>query len=205
MKEWCTKNGLALNESKTKTLIFSRQRVDEELQSSLPTSVSSAKILGVVFNSRLNWNDHISAITKSASRRIYVLKQLKRIDSVAKKDLFQIYQLLILSILEYNSALFTSLTAENKNTLEKLSKRCHRVICGYSCECNNFPSLSDRRSLQALKVFNQIQNPDHILHHLLPHRLPRTQHFFIEYMRSELRARSFIPFCCAWSNSLRKK
>ena len=32
MKEWCTKNGLALNENKTKTLIFSRQRVDEDLK-----------------------------------------------------------------------------------------------------------------------------------------------------------------------------
>ncbi len=202
IKAWCMENGLALNERKTKVLLFSKQRLDEELQSSIPTSVTSANILGVTFSSRLSWNDHITAITKSASRRIYVLKQLKRIDSVTKKDLIQVYQLFILSVLEYNSALFTGLTADNKNMLEKIGKRCHRIICGPNCVCPDFPKLNDRRSEKVLKVFNQMQHPHHILHHLLPHRLPRSQHFFIEYMRSELRAKSFIPFCCTWSNSL---
>ena len=194
IKAWCAENGLKLNDNKTKALLFWKPRVIEELQSSIPACVASANILGVVFNSRLSWNDHITTITKSASRRIYVLKQLKKIDCITKKDLLQIYQLFILSILEYNSALFTGLSVENKNTLDK-------IICGSNCDCHDFPSLSDRRSKQALKVFNQIQNPHHILHHLVPHRLPRTNHFFIEFMRSELRTRSFIPFCCLWSNS----
>lgn len=202
IKTWCLENGLTLNDSKTKVLLFSRQKVDEELQSSIPACVASAKILGVVFSPRLSWNDHINAVTKAASRRIYLLKQLKRIDSVTKKDLIQIYQLYILSVLEYNSALFTGLTVDNKKTLEKLARRCHLIICGPHCHCSDFPVLSDRRSFQTLKVFKQLQNPQHILHHLLPHRLPRSQHFFIEHRRSELRARSFIPFCCTWSNSL---
>ena len=153
------------------------------------------------------WNSSFVIVTlllmESASRCIYVLKQLKRIDSVTKKGLLQVYQLFILSVLEYNSALFTGLTVDNENTLENLRKRCHHIICDQNCDCPDFHTLTDRRSLQILKVFNQMQNPHHILHHLLPHRLPRTQHFFIEYMRSEMRARSFIiPFCCTWSNFL---
>ena len=205
IKSWCLNNGLALNEGKTKVLLFSKQKVDEELQSHMPPLVSSANILGVIFNSKLNWNDHVAAITKSASRRIYVLKELKKIDSITKKDLLQIYQHFILSVLEYNSALFTGLTADNRKTLEKIRKRCHRIICDSNCECLDFPTLSDRRSQQTLKVFNKMLNKNHILHHLIPHRLPRTQHFFIEHLRSELRARSFIPFCCTRSNSLLRR
>ena len=205
IKDWCTQNGLALNDEKTKILLLSNKRIEEERLIGVPAVVSSAKILGVTFNSRLNWKDHVVEITKSASRRIYVLKQLKRIDSVTKKDLLQVYKGFVLSVLEYNSALFTHLTSESKESLEKLRKRCHRIICGKNCSCHDFPSLSDRRYTQALKLFTNIFAKDHILHHLLPHKLPRTQHFFIDHLRSELRARSFIPFCCMRWNSLPKK
>ena len=203
IRDWCLQNGLTLNEEKTKVLLFSKQRIDQELQTNVPTLVSSAKILGVTFNSRLNWNDHVSEIAKSASRRIYVLKELKKMDSVTKKDLLQVFQGFILSVLEYNSALFTSMTVKNRETLEKIGRRCHRIICSPNCQCTDFPSLSERRYQQTFKVFAKILSQDHILHHLLPHRLPRTQHFFIEYFRSELRARSFIPLCCLRMNSLR--
>lgn len=205
IRDWCLQNGLTLNEEKTKVLLFSKQRIDEELLTGMPALVSSAKILGVTFNSRLNWKDHVTEITKSASRRIYVLKELKKIDSITKKDLLQVYQGFILSVLEYNSALFTSMTAENKETLEKLRRRCHRIICSRDCGCSDFPSLNDRRYEQTLKVFTNMFTQNHILHHLLPHKLPRTQQFFIEHLRSELRARSFIPFCCIRWNSILKK
>ena len=205
IRDWCLQNGLTLNKEKTKVLLFSKQRIDEDLQICVPASVSSAKILGITFNSRLNWKDHITEIAKSASRRIYVLKELKKIESVTKKDLLQVYQGFILSILEYNSALFTSMTAENQTILEKIRRRCHRIICGQNCGCSDFPSLSDRRHQQTLKVFTNILAQNHLLHHLLPHKLPRTQHFFIEHLRSELRARSFFPFCCMRWNSLLKK
>ena len=205
IKGWCLQNGLALNEEKTKVLLFSKLKIDNELLNGVPAIVSSAKILGVTFNSRLNWKDHVAEICKSASRRIYVLKELKKIDSITKKDLLQVYQGLILSVLEYNSALFTSMTAESKGKLDKLRKRCHRIICGQNCTCTDFPSLDDRRLDQTFKVFTNMQAHDHILHHLVPHKLPRTNHFFIEHRRSELRARSFIPFCCVRCNSLLRK
>ena len=205
IKRWCLENGLALNEGKTKVLLFSKRSVCDDLLLSSPPLVSSAKILGVTFNQRLNWNNHVAAIVKSASRRIYILKQMKKISSVTKKDLLQVYKSFVLSVIEYNSPLFTNFTEANKQTLEKIQRRSHKIICGLNCECTDFPTLSDRRSLQIDKVFSRILSQEHILHHLLPHKLPRTQHFFIEHLRSDLRARSFIPFCCTRWNSFQIK
>lgn len=77
---------------------------------------------------------------------IYVLKQLKRIVAVTKPDLLQIYQSYIPSMLEYNLSLFAGLSAINKEKLEKIRKRCHRIIWGLHCECSDLPTLSERSS-----------------------------------------------------------
>ena len=61
--------------------------------------VKSAKILGVTVRNDLKWNDHVDNITAKASRRIYLLKQLKRA-GVDRKSLIQFFCACIRSILE---------------------------------------------------------------------------------------------------------
>ena len=203
IKVWCSKHGLALNEEKTKIIVFSKPRISKDFPSCLPASLSSVKILGIVFNQSLNWNDHVLEVTKSASRRIHVLRKLKQIDSVTKQDLLIIYENSILCILEYNSPLFVAMSEKNKQMFEKIRKRCHRIICGLNCDCSDFPELSERRMDRAMKVFNQMQSPEHILNKLIPHKLPRTQHFFIEFLRSERvldRSYLFVARCVRWNS-----
>ena len=206
MRSWCSNHGLSLNEDKTKILLFKKPRInylclDPFISSSCVCS--HLNILGVTFSSDLDWDAHVDRITKSASRRIHVLRRIKRIPSVSKKDLLRVYEGLILSVLEYNAPLFTGLSKKNGERLEKIRRRCHRIICGLNCSCDDFPSLSNRRSNQIFNTFVSLQNPTHLLHSLLPRRLPRSQHFCLEAMRSERRIRSFIPFCCIkWTHNL---
>ena len=61
--------------------------------------VKSAKILGVTVRNDLKWNDHVDNITAKASRRIYLLKQLKRA-GIDHKSLIQFYCASIRSVLE---------------------------------------------------------------------------------------------------------
>lgn len=44
-----------------------------------------------------------------------------------------------------------------------------------------------------------------IIYKQTPDKLPRMRHFFIEHLHSELRTRSFIPFCCSICNSTLKR
>ena len=50
--------------------------------------VKSVKILGVTVRNDLKWNDNVDNITAKASRRIYLLKQLK-LAGIDRKALIQ--------------------------------------------------------------------------------------------------------------------
>ena len=63
--------------------------------------VTSIKSHGVILMNDLKWNDHVQVyvITSKASKRLYLLKQLKRAD-VAKVELVKFYCSCIRSVLE---------------------------------------------------------------------------------------------------------
>ena len=202
MKIWCTRNGLSLNENKTQILIFKKPRVDYSAINTLVPSISEhLNILGVTFNSALNWDTHVDVITKRASRRIHVLRQLRNIPSVTKKDLLQVYNCFILSVIQYNDSLFTAMSKKNIKKIDRIRKRCHRLICGPDCNCEAFPPFSARQLDHAMRTFALIQDPSNLIHSLLPRTLPRTNHLCMDPVRTERRLRSFIPFCCLKYNT----
>ncbi len=70
--------------------------------------VKSAKILGMTFSDDLKWNKHIGIVVLKASKRLYLLKQLRRAD-VEEKHLIGFYNACIRSILEYVCEVFHSI------------------------------------------------------------------------------------------------
>ena len=194
-------HGLRVNEDKTKSLVFRSSKIEDLPLKTIPNVSLQVKVLGVTFEASLKWDLHTETVTKSASRRVHVLRTLKKIQTVAKEDLLQVYHNHILSVLEYNSPLFVGLSSRNDQRMERLARRCHRVICGMDCRCAAFERLRDRRLARAMKEFKKMMDPHNICHSLLPHRLPRTKHFFISHMKTKRRAKSFIPFCCLTWNT----
>ena len=64
MTTWCDSHGLCLNNDKTKVLVFKKPRIDfSSLASITPSPCSYLKILGVVFNDKLNWDSHVDAVS----------------------------------------------------------------------------------------------------------------------------------------------
>ena len=110
---WSNDNRFKLNLVKCKEL-----RIDFRRGSNLDTVslkangdaleiVKSAKILGINVRNDLKWNDHVDNITAKASRRIYLLKQLKHA-GIDCKSLIQFYFACIRSVLEYACQAFHS-------------------------------------------------------------------------------------------------
>ena len=64
--------------------------------------VSHAKILGLTVSSDLKWTVHVEKIVSKATKRLYLITQLKRA-KVPIEDIIQIYCACIRSILEYAS------------------------------------------------------------------------------------------------------
>ena len=132
LQAWSTKNHIALNVNKSRILFISnsqpRQNIHPTEFLSIKT-VSNIKLLGVTFNQNLTFNEHFTNILTKANQRLYILRMLKRI--MTKKELWNIYESLIRSILEYAAPMFVKLLKYLIKKLERNQKRAHNIICGY--------------------------------------------------------------------------
>ena len=99
---WATNNGLKLNASKTKYMIFSNKKVDDIIiylgEDRLRKS-ETEKFLGILIDSKLNWSDHIQILSTKISRNAGILLKLK--GKVPSKILHLIYNSFIQSHLYY--------------------------------------------------------------------------------------------------------
>ena len=153
---------------------------------------SSIKLLGVTFDSKLSYNSHVYNVTKKASSKLYVLRQLKPF--LPFDGLIQVYNNCIRSILEYCAPVLVSTGAANTMALERIQKRSHKIICGDSdCLCGNFIPLNYRRAIIGFNMFSSlIEDSDHPLHHLTPRRLRYSKKFCVPVCKSALRSNSYI-------------
>ena len=68
--------------------------------------VESVKVLGVVLQNNLKWDCHVDAMVKKARKRIFFMKKkvkekLLKWSGLPAKDILQIYNSIIRSVLEY--------------------------------------------------------------------------------------------------------
>ena len=85
--------------------------------------VESANVLGVTLTSDLKWNKHVSNIVEKASKRLYLLKQLKRAE-VETSSLYKFNTACIRSVVEYACQVFhSSLPNYLSSEIESVQKR----------------------------------------------------------------------------------
>ena len=80
--EWFTRNGMFVNRDKFKAFVIDKKRTNytnEKIQISNKDIqiVQSVKLLGIRTDNRLNFNEHISNICKSAANQLNALLRLK--------------------------------------------------------------------------------------------------------------------------------
>jgi len=196
MKNWCDKNGLSLNIEKTQIMTIPKKRQLRNLH-----NPSSMKLLGVIFTSNLKWDEQISYLTKKAARNIYLIRKLKSF--LSKKELQILYRSLIESILSYASALYINLPQHLHNKLEKISKRCHNIICYYGCKCNLINSPSSVRLKIGQKLFLKASDdPTHPLYNHLPKKMKFSGKYQQPASITDRRIKSFIPTMTHYINNL---
>ena len=134
-------------------------------------------IFNVVIRDVLSRSILLDNITAKASRRIYLLKQLKRA-GIDLKSLIQFYCASIRSVLEYACQAFhSSLPAYLSDQIERVQERVLRILfpeVSYSkaLEDAGLKSLFHRREELCCTLFKQIVESDgqHKLAGLLPAR-----------------------------------
>ena len=168
MKTWSATNNMTINMEKSKILYFKTQ---SPLICLLPSEIvginvcNMIKLLGITFNERMCFDEYFNAVITKASQRLHFLRLLKK--NLTKQQLWNVYNSLIRSLLEYAAPIFIALPSYLCDRLEKLQNRAHNIICGYTlndnyhrernCDCV-VKTLKDRRIDLSLKLFKSVIN-----------------------------------------------
>ena len=165
VQNWTETNLAELNEDKCKELRIDFSRNSNRSNMLAPITVngkeleivSHAKILGLTVSSDLKWTVHVEKIVSKATKRLYLITQLKRA-KVPTEDIIQICCACIRSILEYASPVFyNSLPKYLSNEIERVQKRFLKRI---------YPDLSYDKAIEISKLDTLY----HKLHSLIPQK-----------------------------------
>ena len=123
---WLTQSGMVVNESKTDLCLFSKQDAHPLvicINGKYIISRRIMNILGVTFDSKLQWCDHIAIASNKALKALTAIRIIKKY--FIKKELLQLITSNVLSILYYNSEIWhlPSLKADLKQKLISVSAR----------------------------------------------------------------------------------
>ena len=122
-----------LNPKKCKEMVICSLRSGPDLTplriNELPLErVSSHKVLGVTICDTLKWNEHVCEMVTKASRRLYILRVLKRA-GIPSSDLINVFHALVHSVLEYACVTWsTSIPVYLKEKIERIQKGALRIL-----------------------------------------------------------------------------
>ena len=132
------------NPKKCREMTLRFHRVVDHLPSALAIdttaleSVDAHKVLGVTIQSNLKWDLHINAVVALVSKRLHILRILKR-GGVPPANLLKVYFVLIRSVLEYCCPVWHyALPVKLSDSIEQVQQRALRII---------FPAMNYQEAL----------------------------------------------------------
>ncbi|XP_072377723.1 uncharacterized protein [Diabrotica undecimpunctata] len=136
LSEWLKKTGLALSTPKSKLIWFSRRPCSQSpiitLNGTPLQLVTHHKILGLSFESRLTWKQHISVVKGNAMKRLNIIKALSKYTwGVDETILLNIlYRALIRSKLDYSSFIYMPASKSDLKLLNSMHNTFIRLCLG---------------------------------------------------------------------------
>ena len=161
--EWCNLWGFKISLDKTVAVVFSNRAVTDihlTLDNQPVKIDNKAKFLGLIFDRKLSWRDHINYLEQKCKKRLQLMRAVAGNSWGAnKKVLLTIYRSLIRSVIDYGSIAYNSACESIKKRLDVIQNKALRIACGAFCstaasalqvETGELP-LSLRRSQQEIK------------------------------------------------------
>jgi len=131
--EWAKNNKLKFNENKSKVMLMSRRRRREKkeieiyLNNKILTEVNSIKYLGIIFDSKLTFRDHINYVEEKCTKLIFSLSKSVKITWGLKHEALKtIYTGGILPLLLYGAPVWKNVM--NKSCYKAKLIRIQRLI-----------------------------------------------------------------------------
>jgi hypothetical protein len=130
--KWLRQSGLKVNDAKTEICLFYRKDtppINIVINGNEITSAKSINVLGVTFDSKLNWQTHVQNAVKKSSKSLQAIKIIKK--HFKKTELMQLSISNYYSILFYNAEIWLtpSLTRQTNKLLMSASAQPLKLCC----------------------------------------------------------------------------
>ena len=179
---WTIENDLILNPDKSSSTLFTPDPAEYSAQLSLsinnttiPTN-KNPKILGVTFDPKLNFAEHISQVTDKAKKTITILKALTSTTwGKSQETITSTYKAITRPIMEYASPIWSTIATDtNLHKLQTIQNTALRIATGCTSDSNslhlhhetNVLPVKEHLNLHASQLKLKALQPHHPLHHL---------------------------------------
>ena len=166
--KWLRGSGLVVNESKTEVCLFhsnDQPLVTISLQNVLITSKKSMNVLGVTFDSKLNWQIHVANTIGKAKKALFAIRLLKRYFTIEQTR--TLLDSNFYSILYYNAIIWLTphLSSDLKQNLLSISANALRT-----CLMHNSLDVS----FENIHKINKKCTPKQIMYYQIALKLHKT-------------------------------
>ena len=144
---------MEVHPDKCKVLSISRSKTLIEFEYTLHghklEHVTNAKYLGVTFNKKFTWGEHISTITSKTNKTMGFLRRNLQVNNQQFKS--QAYKMLVRPITEYASTVWDPYTKKNIDMLEWMQRRAARYVQNCYDKASSVTSLNQQLKWQSLQ------------------------------------------------------
>lgn len=201
--EWSSEAGLPINDSKCVVMNMVTKRslllspVKDRFSNPLPI-VQDCRILGVIISSNLRWNAHIECAIKKATKRFYIIRNLRR-SGCSKEIMTRVYASIIRPALLYGYPCFCNAAEYLLRSLVAVEKRALKIIHDFHSplppyqDAVSFANACCTKMIEKVKLYE-----DHPLRAIFEQREPRLRRdssLRRPLARSKRFSRSFIKYC----------
>ena len=171
VNDWAETHGFKFSSSKTESILFHRKKKllpSPQLflnQRPIPAR-STIKYLGMLFDEKLNWKDHLKMIKMSCSKHLDLLKCISHSDWGADRIIMlRLYRSIIRSKLDYGCVVYSSARDSDLQTLDSIHNTALRLCTGAFrsspvrslCAETGEPPLEFRRHQLLLQFYARAQ------------------------------------------------
>ena len=154
--KWFSDNGMKANPDKCHLLLSSNDKFTATISQNLIHNTEQQKLLGIIFDSKLSFNEHVSHLCDTASKKLHALARVACFMNIDKRKM--IMRSFFLSQFGYCPLVWMNHSRSLNNRINKLHERCLRII--YNDYKSSFCELLSRdqsvtihqRNLQALAI-----------------------------------------------------
>ena len=148
---WCTANKLTINLDKTCFMLITNKNAPDltqvlKINSTYLKRVDAHKFLGVIIDSRLTFNPHISEISNKISKSIGIMYKLSQY--LPSQTILNLYYALVHSYLMYCNTIWGGTYATHLKPLVTLQKKCLRIIHKTTYRAHTMPLFIESKILK---------------------------------------------------------